>query len=366
MKVLYAFALTGCAQLFGLDTTTAPPDASYAASVHAEIVLELIGTTSIDTLDDPAVTHDQVAFIVNDATGYHSVPAIAGTAGAWSAPIADGNPIVDYTIAGQRHLAIVPARDFKLTYLTLGHPNPQPPPDGSVLDLAITVTSGLAGGGAEALSLMTVGAWSQQAIPDPPMPTSALGGELMYTPNTAVGGPLAKITPADTVVVFRRRVVPGNGTPLDGTFQTTLDQTGTDTLTGSLDDTPVDKMINVTIAPNVLATRYTAVRPAVGTLAMGWSCLAAPGARRGVVAGPTLNDGGIAISDTSIVSAYGNPFAALGWSELLFYNTYESRTVMLPGGQAIGFDAGLQSIVQPSAGLVLDMPAGLPESISLP
>jgi len=363
---LCVVALPGCAQLFGLDTTTSAGDAP-ASRVHVGVQLEQIGATIIDSPDDPAVTHDTVAFLVPDGStpSYANVPATSSAPGVWEGDVATGNPLVDFTLGGNRHIWIVPTRDLKLTNAMLGHPNPVPPPDGSLFNLSITVPNGLAG--TEGLTFLTVGAWSQQTIPDPAMPAPAIDAQLTYTAATAIGGALAKITPTDAVLVLRRRLSGlGDGTyPLDGVFQTSIDQTGTDTLTGSLADTAVDKMLSAQIAPTALATRYTAVRPAVGSLAMGWACIAAPGYQRGVIDGPTLNDGGVLAAQTTISAPYGNPFASLGWKELLFFNTYESRAVALPAGPMLTLTAGLQTIVQPSANPMFDMPAGLPQTISL-
>lgn len=363
MKRLALLALSGCAQLFGLDDTTGPSVDAPGPGVHFGIQLETIGATIVDTPDDPAVTHDTVAFLVPDGASYRSVPATLSAAGAWTGDIATGNPVVDFTIDGNRHIWNVPTRDLKMTNAVLGHPNPVPPPDGSVFDLSVAVPGGLAG--TEMLSFLTVGAWSQQAIPTPMAMATAIDGPLMYSPATAIGGPLAKLTPTDAVLVLRYRLSSADNTyPLDGVFQTSIDQTGTDALTGSLADTTVDKTVNAQISPTMLATRYAAVRPAVATLTSSWSCTAAPGYQRGVVNGPMLNYFDLLPTATTISGPYGNPFASLGWKELLFYNSYETRTVTLDG-QTFGLSAGLQTIVQPSAGQTFDMPAGLPQTISL-
>jgi hypothetical protein len=360
---LFLFALSGCAQLFGLDDTTGTVVDAPGPGVHFSIQLEQIGATIVDTPDDPAVTHDTVAFLVPNGATYQTVPATLSAPGVWTGDIATGNPLVDFTLDGDRHIWIVPTRDLEITSAVLGHPNPVAPPDGSVFNLSITVNGGLAG--TELLSFLTVGAWSQQDLPAAAMGALSIDGQVMYTAASAVGGPLAKITPTDAVLVMRRRVSMVDGTsPLDGVFQTSIDQTGTDPLTGSLADTAVDKILSAQISPNALATRYTAVRPAVSSLGLGWACYAAPGYQRGILNGPLLNTNGILASATTLTGVYGNPFASLGWKELLFYNSLESRTVTLPSGQTFGLNAGLQTIVQPSANQTFDMPAGLPQTIS--
>jgi hypothetical protein len=367
MKLLLAIALPGCAQLFGLDTTTGGADAPSATSAHFAMTIESVGATLVDAPDDPAVTQDTVAFLVPSADGstYTTVPSTLTAAGNWDGAIPVGNPLIDFTLTGHRHIWAVPSRDVKLTTVVLGHPNPVAPPDSSMFTLSITAPSNVGTAG-ESLTFMTVGAWSAQGIPEPAMATPTLAATIAYTAPTAIGGPLEKVTPTDAVLVYRNRPqsITSVGAPLDGVFQTSVDQTGTDTLTGTLADTAVDKTVGATITPMALATRYTAVRPAVSSMAIGWLINAAPGYARGVINGPTLNTLGIAISDTQISAAYGNPFSSLNWKETLFYNSYESRTAMV-GGAPLALNAGLETIVAPSTTLTLDMPAGLPQSISI-
>ncbi|HEY6037817.1 MAG TPA: hypothetical protein VIV58_26230 [Kofleriaceae bacterium] len=359
MKHLWLLSLAGCAQIFGLDTTSSPNVDAPGPGAHVTITHESIGATVIDA---PA-TGATVSFLVsNGAGGYTTVPATTSTAGQWEADIPAGNPIVDFKVDGARYLYAFPTRDLHVVSAALEHPDPMPAPMPATLTLNVGVA---ATAGAESFTLYTVGAWSSQGLADPAMVTT-LTQAVDYTMSTPIGGPLAKLTPGDAVLVYRRRSA-GIGTvgyPLDGVFQTSLAQTGDDTLTGTLNDTAVDKTLDATLMPSVLATRFTAVRPAVGGLAMGVAVIAAPGFARGNVNGPTLNDLGIAMTDTAIHLPYGNPFASLGWKELAYFNSYESRTVMI-GTTPMTRYAGEQSFVAPGSGLVFDWPAGLPETISL-
>ena len=368
MKLFLLIALPGCAQLFGLDTTTGGTDATSATTAHFAMTIEDIGATLVDTPDDPAVTKDTVAFLVPSADGstYTTVPSTLASAGNWDGAVATGNPLIDFTLTGHRHIWAVPSRDVKLTSAVLGHPNPVAPPDASTFTLSIAAPSNVGNIG-ETLTFMTVGAWSAQGIAEPAMPSATLDVTVPYTAASAIGGPLAKVTPTDVVLVYRNRPqgVTSLDAPLDGVFQTSVDQTGADTLSGSLADTALDKTVTATITPMALATRYTAVRPAVSGIALGWSLTAAPGSARGVINGPTLDTLGIALTDTQITAAYGNPFSSLNWKDTLFYNSYESRVITLPDSTTISVNAGLESIVAPATGLTLDMPAGLPQSISM-
>ena len=356
MKHLYLLFLAGCAQIFGLDTTSSPNIDAAGPGAHVTITHESIGATVIDA---PA-TGATVSFLVsNGSGGYTTVPATTSTAGQWSGDIPTGNPIVDFKVDGARYVYAFPTRDLHVVSAALEHPDPMPAPMPATLTLNVGVAATT---GVESFTLYTVGAWSSQPLAAPAMVTT-LTQAVDYTMSTPIGGPLDKLTPADAVLVYRRR--PGTaGNPLDGVFQTSLAQTGDDTLTGTLNDTAVDKTLDATLMPSVLATRFTAVRPAVSGLAMGVAVIASPGFARGNVNGPTLNDLGLAMTDTAIQLPYGNPFASLGWKELVYFNSYESRTVMI-GMTPLTLYAGEQSFVAPGGSVVFDWPAGLPETISL-
>lgn len=360
---LISFALSGagCAQIFGLETTSGPNIDAAGPGAHVTITHESIGATVVDA---PAVGAT-VSFLVPDGSGgYTSVPATTSTAGQWDGdiPLAGGNPLVDFKVDGARYVWAFPTRDLHVVSPALEHPDPTPAPMPATLTLNVGVA---ATGGGESFTLYTVGAWSAQALAAPAMVTT-LSQAVDYAMSTPIGGPLYKLTPADAVLVYRRRPAGLGqvGNPLDGVFQTSLAQTGDDTLSGTLNDTAVDKSLDATLTPSVLATRYTAVRPAVSGLAMGVAVVAAPGFARGNVNGPTLDDLGIAMTDTAVHLPYGNPFASLGWKELAYFNSYETRTVMI-GMTPMTRYAGEQSFVEPGGNLVFDWPAGLPETISL-
>ncbi|MEO8552923.1 MAG: hypothetical protein ABI678_23265 [Kofleriaceae bacterium] len=360
MKSLFLLLLPGCAQLFGLDDTTGPTTDAPGPGAHVTIQHESIGATVVDAPADGTT----VTFHVPDAAGgFQQVAATLVSRGVWDGDLPDGiHPMVDFQVDGVRHLWAFPTRDLHVVSALLEHPDPQPAPSPASLTLNVAVD--VAGG--ESFTLYTVGAWSAQGLVNPGM-AAALTQVVDYEMSTPIGGPLVKIIPADAVLILRRQLDIASGTyPLDGVFQTTVAQTGDDTLAGSLNTTAIDKMVTATVTPNALATRYTAVRPAVSGLAMGVAVVASPGFTRGNINGPTLNDRGIAMTDTSITLPYGNPFASLGWNELVYFNSYESRSVTVTGAMtAFSLDAGEQTFTTPSANLAFDLPAGLPETISL-
>lgn len=361
MKLISLLFLSGCSQILGLDNTSGPTSDAAGPGAHVTIQHESIGATVIDAPAD----NTTVTFHVPDGAGsFTQLSATMDSRGIWSGDIPAGvNPMVDFKVDGIRRLWAFPTRDLHMVSALLEHPSSEAAPSPASLTLNVAVDPTV---GTEYFTLYTVGAWSAQALANPGM-QSTLDQVVDYQLSTPIGGPLAKITTADAVLIYRRRSdITSSTIPLDGVFQTTLAQTGNDTLTGTLNTTAVDKMVTATVNPTALGTRYTAVRPAVSGLAMGMAVVASPGFARGNVNGPTLNDLGIAMTDTAITLPYGNPFASLGWNELVYFNSYESRSVTVTGASAaFGLNAGEQTFTTPSANLTIDLPAGLPETISI-
>jgi hypothetical protein len=108
------------------------------------------------------------------------------------------------------------------------------------------------------------------------------------------------------------------------------------------------------------------VRPSMPTVSMAWYLHAAPGYETGNDNGPTLNAAGVAMADTGMISAtYGNPFVTKGWPTVLTWSTSASRTYAPAGQLPVALSAGLFQLLEPTAGAVLDLPAGLPEVITI-
>src|SRR5262249_9310083 len=150
-----------------------------------------------------------------------------------------------------------------------------------------------------------------------------------------------------------------------------FDQTDAATAVTTQPMAPVaaDHMLDVKVAPAALTARYTKVQPAVATLQMNWSVVAAPGYRITSTAGPLLTSGSVMAMDTGVMAKYGNPFAARGWNAMLLLATVESRSYQLPGTMAptpaVDLFAGMNQFIEPSPGFDMNLPAGLPIVISL-
>jgi hypothetical protein len=102
---------------------------------------------------------------------------------------------------------------------------------------------------------------------------------------------------------------------------------------------------------------------------MSWSLVAAPGAAIASNAGPALQSGGLAMTDTGISVSYGNPFAARSWNTIFTLATVESRVYapMGPMGMPtpITLFAGMNQFFDPAHATDLELPAGLPLEITL-
>jgi hypothetical protein len=148
---------------------------------------------------------------------------------------------------------------------------------------------------------------------------------------------------------------------------TPFDQTGTDTVAGTMSAVSATETLSATLNNMTVAARYTPLRPAMPAPSMAWAVVAAPGFATANLLGPRLNSGTVLAADPSTITAqYGNPFIAKGWQTALQWSTSSSRP-FTPAG-AVGpatLSAGLTQYAVPSPGMTLDLPAGLPELITL-
>jgi hypothetical protein len=175
------------------------------------------------------------------------------------------------------------------------------------------------------------------------------------------------ITTDDAFLILRYA---GNGNALTGVAEVpAFTQTAGVTVVPPATMTKVteDQMLTMTVAPTTIAARFTTVVPAVTMLQIGWSLQAAPGYAYAMNSGPLLQAGSLLETDTGVsMLPYGNPFAARGWHTLLTLGTTESR-VYMAAGVATPFTlfAGLNQFVDPAQPVTLEVPAGLPQAITL-
>jgi hypothetical protein len=363
--------LTGCAQLFGLADTSSPD--APAGTVSLTVERESIGATVVKTPQN--LTGQTATFLVPDATdpsGYKRFPAtLSGAAmDTWTAIIPEGTPLVEFTLPDYpepiTRLLALPNRTLLFSFRVYEHPNPQPAP-ATPIDVTVALPTAYAAN--EALQLYSVGPWAYHTFSGAEVPAvgaTSLGP--VSVPYDAVnfvtthGRPLEKITIDDAPLVLRYV-----GSDLTGFFEPArFDQGASNAITGSMTGNPHNATLDVMVQPAKPAMRFSGVRPSTVSTAMSWALFAAPGYASADLFGPTLQSGTVLAADTGqITASYGNPFVAHAWNTALVWATSATRSytdpmTMLP----VTLYTGLQQIVEPTAGQLLDQPAGLPISVS--
>lgn len=361
--------LVGCAQLAGIDETSGP-GADSRVSLKMERIS--IGATVVRAPMD--LTGLAAEYLVADDVaedGYQHVPADLLELDTWSAAVGTGTPAIrfftpDYPDAISRILDF-PQRVYLGLFGAMEHPNPQPAPPGATLTVRATLPTGFAA--TESFQLYTLGSWSVRGFPAGELPAvgaTAFGPVTFpFSAATSLSGrPLEKITPADAVLLLRYV-----GNKLTGVMEAApFEQTGMDTLMGTMTAVAPAETLAIQVGPPAsVAARFAPARPALPNVSMAWYLHAAPGYEVANDNGPLLNAAGVAMADTGMVSqTYGNPFVAKGWPTVLTWTTVAARTYK-PAAQTLSIDlhAGLFQVVKPAGGMVLDLPVGLPEVISI-
>jgi hypothetical protein len=251
------------------------------------------------------------------------------------------------------------------SFIQFEHPNGQPVSPDSILNVTVNLEPAFNG---EALQMFSVGgAWPVRNL-EPPAGgigtvSYAVPPFTMATMSNQTGRAAEQITVDDAVFVLRYVGGQLSGVGAIAPF----DQTGNDTLVASVAPVAADIPLDVRIDPAAATTRYLAARPAVPNLGFSWVVRAVPGHAHATIAGINLNSAAPLATDLMIQAMYANPFAARDWRSVLSWNTSASR-VVTPAGQMLTitlFAAMSQLALEPPAGTILDLPAGLPELISL-
>lgn len=361
--------LASCAQLAGIDDTSGliPPD-------RVSLQMEGMYIGASVTREPLDLTGLGAKFYVaddNEADGILRVDGELLTPDTWSAEVKDGTPPVffdlpDYPVPIRRQFEF-PLRNLIGLYPQLSHPSPQPAPAAATLSVRATLPAAYAA--TESFQLYTLGSWNVRGFTGVEIPAvgATVFGPVMF-PFTSMasitGRPHEKITTADAVM-FLRYI----GNRLTGVMEAApFDQTGTDAIMGTMTAVGADQALSIMVGPPAtVAARFAPARPGVPTLAMSWALHAAPGYEVANDNGPLLHAAGVAMADTGMINVmYGNPFVAKGWRSTLTWSTSATRSYM-PTGSTLPatLAAGLFQVVEPSPNLVLDLPAGLPEVITI-
>jgi hypothetical protein len=374
---LFALSLAGCAQVFGLDPTTGgtPDGPSGPPLATLQFDRLSIGTTIERAPAD--LTGMAATFMVPDATAPNGMQtfttALAGTKDRWNGEVPEGVvPMVEFTLPEATPLRRLYAFDARTTLGLFGqyeHQNPTNAATGGTFQATVRLPSLYAG---ELVRLYAVGPWVYHDFGGAEVPavnTTSTIGPTTIAYDTAhfasLVGPrtLPALTSVDQMVALRYT---GN----DLTASALVPPFNASTSTDSFDVTlmPVTHApLDVHLQPNTAATRLNMTSPANPTLSMAWSVVAAPAWQYANNSGPVLQSIGVAQTDTGdITTPYGNPFESLGWKSLFTWNATKARTYT-PMGQTLvmTLHSGIFELAEPTAGVTLDLPAGLPVLVSI-
>lgn len=356
----------GCAQLAGIDNTS--NDGRLAVSLSIERTS--VGTAIVRTPQD--LSASTATYLVTDPADPALVTPVAATEtapGTWSADIFDATPPVVFDLPDvpgpvfDRQITLA-TRNLLSSFDVLEHPNPT----ASALTDTVTINATLEQpfNAAQSFTLFVVGTWTQRTLEPPGLGSLALAPPPFEIQAMAslTGRPHERITIEDTPLILRH-----TGTTLDGVLEVTpFEQLAANTIMGTFASAPPDLALSATIDQPAATARLGVVRPAITTApAFSFELRAAPGAALGVAAGPLLLAGSPAVDATMLSGAYGNPFTAKNWPTVLTYTAAGSRT-LTPSGETlpVTLAAGMQQLVaDPTAGLVLDFPAAVPEQVSI-
>lgn len=350
-------ALPACAQLFGIDDTSGPQNTNATLQLARKSVGATVLTNPLD------VTSLTATFYGDDGLAVAGMQSATDT---WTAHV-PGDPAIDFTLPDLpmsfRHFWALPSRTVRGHFIAYEHPNPQPAPAATTEMVSVTLPTPFQSL-AESFEIAVVGAWSRYQLGGTDLPAdqgTQITTSIPYSSFVpAAPWPLSRISAADAVLVLRH----SNNT-LTGMYSTSFDQSDAmDTISGTMAEVALDKTFSAMIDPTTFSSRFSLVRPGVSGLGMSWGIAAAPGYTVGAAFGPALRTGSAAMTDTMISASYGNPFEQRGWHAVAAFAASSARTYTAMGA-SITLGAQIETLVDPAAVSVLDLPAPLAELISI-
>lgn len=348
---------SGCAQIFGLDETS-------RAIASLEIQRISIGA-ALSTAPQDLTGLSADYLVANTAVpGFVRTGAVQSTTGTWALPVDEPTPLLFGLTEGPLQLYDFPNFHVKTVHAVFEHPDREPPPPGAMLTVDVALDAPYTAG--EQLQLFTVGAWgSYDLTPHVPAMSMTATASIAYTAVTSeTDRPLDRITAADGIVVLRYNAATNPRHLVAALDAASFEQTGNDTITGSL--TPVAREpLAVPIDAQAVVDRFARVTPPVASPFLGWHIEASPGAPLAVDKGPRLASGVVTPPETAISTMFGNPFAQRRWEAILAFDAFAARSFTPKGGLPVQLIAGQRERVRPVSGTVLTLPAGLPTEVRL-
>jgi hypothetical protein len=362
---------SGCAQLAGIDITQQADEPELASLTLSRISIGATLTTRPLDLGNLSASY----LIANpDAPdGFDRIMANVDpmTSNKWVAEVGEGTPPVMFTLPDYPEsvprIWALPYRDLVGAISVYEHHDPQPAMDPATLTVQATLPTPYAA--TESFQLLVVGTWVSRGFSGvmevPAVGATAFGPvPFAYTTTSRqTNRPYEGITAADSTLLLRYV-----GTRLTGVMEgPPFDQTGADMVMGTMSAVAATETLSATLNNMTVAARYTPLRPMMPAPAMSWALVAAPGFASANLNGPRLNSDTVLAADPSAISVpYGNPFVAKGWQTAFAWNTSSTRMYTPPGAPGpITLSAGLSQYATPSPDMTLDLPAGLPELITL-
>jgi hypothetical protein len=368
-------ALSGCAQLFGLDETSEATDSAARLSVKRYAVgtqvvvqpMELTGGAATYLIADPL-----------EPTGFRQVPATSTEVGVWQGDVPVGTPAqLSFTVADdliRRHLAI-PDRSVAYLYGYLGKVTPaEPPPPAAQLGFAVAFDRPF-DAATDDLHWLSIGSWTQYNFNETnEVPTGSLELRPPPVPFTSAsslsGRPHERLRADDALLVLRNTATAVNTRVLTGAYTAPPFELAADLNAlpaGAMTAVAADQMLAVTLDTDLPVTRMANARPVVAPPAYNWSVTAAPGAAAGFTTGPGLAFGGLVPGGVVPLSVpYGNPFAERSWPATFTWAATSLRTYTPEGQPPVVLTALLVRIASaPSDGGQLDFGVCLPLSVTV-
>lgn len=371
----------GCAQLFGIDTTSSndagvPVDAS-PTSVTMQVQRLSEGPSPTRSAYD--VSTLPANFLVSDssAMGFHRVASIAA-GDTWSAEIPDGTPAMEVTLGLDipdqfRRLYSLPQRNIKLLYGIYEQAGAVPAPAAgtitATLNLSTPASAPVMAPPVESYQLYCVGSWARYGLPFTDGVASITQAMIPFNNanwGNISGRPFTKITALDTMLGLKWSAT---GQLLAAAEFPAFEQTAGDVvITANMTNVTATAM-DVHTSPSTIGSRLAMPTPAAtSAVAIGWSTNASPGWEIANAAGPQLAAGSLLTTDSGALTApFGNPFASKGWKTTFSYNSNKSRQYAVPqlGNLPATFYTGINSIYELSAGLTVEPAAALPVLVSI-
>lgn len=364
------FVSSGCAQLFGLDETTAlPPLVSFTVKRYA------VGSTvAIEPMD---LTGGTATYLIVDPaapSGFRMVPTTSPAIGQWDGDVPVGiEAALRFTLPGEtnltRHFSLAP-RTVHGLYGYLGKLVTTPAPPAASLSFSVTLEKPFAAG--ERLQWLTSGAWTQHDFAGAELPVA--GATLLappaipFTSSSSISGrPHEKITGEDGVFVLRHNAA----NVLTGVFTAAPFEmaAGDNPVAGSMLAVTADQSLSVMLDTTAPVERMANARPALAAPQYNWSVTAAPGAAAGFSTGPALAFGTMPVSMgvLPLTLSYGNPFAGRSWPATFVWAATARRTYQQPGGLPALVLSALQVVVTkvPATSAQLDFTACMPTSVAV-